>query len=404
MGYLTHQELALYSPQLRRAGSPQWQIGNQIKSFACFLWRTYPYNFTNNIPVTAPIRYFWNSICQDPPVNQPPTKPNNPSFTGGQCLCTVYTVNYTRTFSGGSPANSNANATGITGAVYGLRHTFEQGVSTNVVRSFILHDECVAGVPTGGTKLTSIGQSSGPTLGPNYHNLFFITSVVPTSGPDTCGNVDPGYPPNTPPSSQNFNVTINEDNDTSYNLVFNWNGDFNIPLKFTGPNVNVYLDFNGINFEWNNDFNLPDGSKNPFTDRPPIVRPPWSRPPGGGGSNPSPGDEGVEEQPPVDVTPVDPVEEEDGTDERILWIKIVILNPPPDRFVIRSVIPEDNTYFAGYLAWTKATLGGIENVSPEIPIRRETTIVRKPDEYSGYRVRATNTATLRVTTYTEKVT
>jgi hypothetical protein len=340
-------------------------------------------------------------MCELPPINQPPKKPTPPDFTGGQCPCVLYNVRY-RIIISSLGYSQDFWSNNRPGKILGSRERFTPSPGGGGLVEFVIrHNVCSGSVVTGETE-TVVNQFNGLSAFSGYYAGSKILYVQRVSGVDNCGNLPTEYPPTTPPPSQTFNVNIKEDNDTSYTFPITWNGSFTLPLVFVNNNFKAYLDFGGINFEWKNNLVFPGGDTNPYPTIPPRSRPPWSRPPGGGGSNPSPGDEGVEEKDPVDVTPEEPLEEEDSPEETILWIKIEIIDFPPERFIIRALNAEDNTYFPGYLSWTK-TIGSTRwNAAPEMPIRRRITIIRKPDDYNGYKIRTINGASLRVTQYTER--
>lgn len=422
MGYISQSDLSNYVAPSGKPGNPLMQLGKQARQAACQLWQQYPKQFVGNNPVSSPIRQAWNALCQEPPTNQPPTLPTPPIISGGQCAFryNLY-VRFNRVDLIGSPPNQSCVTSPDPQAQYPLNPYGGRGDfwgpigglklsnfdSTNCGGNLNLDVLChgrgnqarLATQQWITNQLLPGGSgSSGRLTG------IAAALVVPyTSGnTDNCGNLPSDYPNNPPPTSPvNYTFNING-GDSTTNINFTYEPTFNLPISFKGPDVDITVDFGGINFDWHGNKDKPGGEKNPFPTLPPSSRPPGGRGGGGGGSNPQPDDDDVTENPPVDVPPDEVVEEEESSEKEILWVEVEVLDIPSNsKFLIESIDPENNVYFAGYLSWRTVGQSGTGDSSAEMPIRRRRTIMRKPEQYTGYRVRSTNGATLRVTSYTQ---
>lgn len=229
-----------------------------------------------------------------------------------------------------------------------------------------------------------------------------ISSVIPSGGqPDSCGNLPTFYPapPPLPPGGETWNVTIYDNDDTPLDLPLNYvDVDFNFPITFQFEGGLINVDLGGINIEWNGDINIGGGggepdSRNPY--RAPPESDKWYLPDSIDLDDPN-----VEEKPPREVSEDQPVSEEPEEDEKIVYVEILMITPPDEKHRILYKEPIKNVYYGGWLTWTKGE-GGL-NSAPDIPIRRSRTVLRRPDDYTGYTMRAINGATYQIRSYTIK--
>lgn len=413
---ISHQELAAWTPAPGTPGDALYQIAGGIKNIACNIWNSFPSEYVPNNPVTSPIKYFWNSSCAMPPTSQPPVVPPPPPYTGGQCdvRYNLY-IKYRRVDVGGSPPNQTCNESddpfNVSVPPFGLRGTF-----WGPIEAVFLTGEKTTFCGNGFWQLgvRCHGESAFPR---NPNIVDVVSTIVPFSSgtlitqlkeivvqrvdglPDNCGNPSGGFPPGAPPAPTVFNIDI-DDGDSIINIPVTWNGDINIPLTFGIEGVTINFDFGGISFNWNGDINIGGNGKNPFPEAPPVVITPGDDPPGGGGTNPKPGDPDVIEKPPIIVDPENPLDESPPPGEEIVYIEITVNDIFDNaRYAIINIDPSKSVYFAGYVAWTLGTSPGF-TLAPEIPIRREKNLFRKPEEYDGFKVTAINGAQLTVKTYT----
>lgn len=379
------------------------QLARGARDAGCSIWRSYAGNYVPSNPATASIRWFWNTVCSEP--FQPPPPP----YTGGQCNF-PYTVKTRANYlMKQQPSDSGVNVA--------VEYLFER-VPGKIFPGDLIY--LLPGTEFGGTNRapranfkgaldSNWGLISPPSFNQWNNHVFnkvlshVIASVIPTSGqPDNCGDLPTRYPQ--PPPLPDGGITINvniEDNDgntINIPLVFN-DLEFNMPVTFRFDGGFIEIDIGGVSINWNGDFNINlggdgDASKSPFPESPGGGG-------GGGGRDPQPGDDGVEEKPPVEVEDNEEVEEVEEEDEQILWVEILMINPPDYKHRILYRNADMNVYYGGWLAWTGGD--GSLNAAPEIPIRRSRTLVRKPDEYTGYKVRAINGASYTVKSYTQKI-
>lgn len=409
-------DISLYEPPVGTPGDPLWQLASQTWSIACGIWETYGREYTGNNPNSAVVRYFWNAVCQLPPTNQPPTLPPSPPFLGGQCCDKTYnlTLNYeAKRCNQNATIASGTGNTQFTGKLKKIEYrNAPSGFNANGL--YIEYESCTGVInyanlwSTNRSVAATACFSTNPfdpqadSIDPVASTITNVSIVTADGSPDTCGDIPVPYPPATPPPETNYDITINE-GDNEISLPFTWNGDINLPLVFVNPDVIVSFDFQGISIEWSGDFNSNFGGKNPFPSNPPGVKPPRSRPPGGGGSNPTPKSPGVEELPSEDIEPDGELTKEEEKGTEILWILVEVLDIPNNsKYIIENVIPSNTTVFAGYISWTLKDVVDYTS-SPEIPLRRLSNLIEKPTQFTGFRVRSTNGAQLRVTTYVQAI-
>lgn len=407
---ISHQELAGWNPAPGTPGDALYQIAGGVKDFACSIWNRFPYEYVPNNPVTSPIKYLWNANCAMPPTSQPPVVTPPPPFQGGQCnfgYQLFMRFDRTQLFAGqcqnvqdpstGSPLQVFATVWGPVQSVF-----LSQPKSATCGNGFSGFSIVCHGDYAGARQanpVTVVKQLTNPIGETLYTNIAELV-VTPVGGvPDTCGNPPAVFPPGNPPSSETFNVTVN-DNDTTIDIPVTWNGDVNIPITFNAGGVNITFDFGGIDFSWNGDINIGGNGANPFPEKPPVTIGPGTNSPGGGGTNPSPGEPFVIQKPPIIVEPPTPLDEPPPPGEEIIYVEITVLSIFNDiKNAIINVNPSDSVYFAGYVAWTIEG-APLATIAPEIPIRRQRNLFRKPDEFDGFKVRAINGASLSVTTFT----
>lgn len=393
-----------------------WQLAKQVYSAACGIWNMYGDRFVPNNPNTAVIRYVWNAACQIPPIGQPPNVPPPPPFTGGQCCDKTYnlTLQYVAKRCNQNAVIADGTAsTQFTGRLKQiLFRNAPPGFNANGL--YVEYESCSGtigyanlwstnrAVAAGACFTTSPFDPQADSIDPVASTFSSVSITTADGSPDTCGDLPVPYPPSSPPSTTNYNFTINE-GDRSYSIPFTWDGNINIPIIFVNADVDISFDFGGINFDWHGGKDSSDGNKNPFPRKPPVSRPPGGGGGGGGGERPQPFDPDVIEKQPKTVDPNDSIEEKEEEGEEILWLIIDTAGLPDNsRFVIEALNPADNVLFAGYLSWTSSNALGYSN-APEIPIRRSKTILRKPEEYTGYKIRSINSAQISVTEFVQKI-
>lgn len=416
MSFWSHKDISEYAPQPGKPGNPLWQLGKQAKNAACQLWHNYPKEFVGDNPVSAPIRYAWNALCQEPPTDQNPTLPPPPPFTGGQCCDKSYVVSYefvVKRCYQNATIDSGTGTKSVTGKINRLVfRNAPPGFSANGL--FLEYEDCAGnkfyspiwttnqGVADGACYTGSPFDPNANGIDPVASSANILSVVTGDGSPDSCGDIPTNYPDNPPPPVTNYNFNIDE-GDNNISIPFSFNGDFTLPLVFVNADVNITVDLGGINFEWSGDLNIGGGGKNPFPTRPPTTKPPGGKPPGGGGDSPKPGNPKVTEKPPETVTENDPLDMMEEEDEEIIWLLITVTKIIENtKYHIEFLNPDDDIYFAGYVAWKNPSIGGY-NSAPEIPIRRKQTMIRKPDDFTGFKVRAINGAELTVTVYTQKI-
>jgi hypothetical protein len=409
-------DISGFVPEFGQPGNPFWQLATQAKKAACELWKNYPKEFTGGNPGNAPVRYMWNAFCQAPPINQPPELPIPPPFEGGQCCDKTYQVSYeytARRCYQNRLIDSGVGVASIAGKVkwIGFRNA-PPGFNANGL--FLEYEDCDLNIHWAGLWGTNVGVVD---FNCNTENVFdpnsdaingvlssaFITGIVTNDGSDdVCGSLPPSYPNNPPPSEINYTFNISE-GDHHTDIDFKVAPKFYMPIVFKGIDVNLHLDFGGVTFEWHGPKEKPGGEKNPFPTKPPTTKPPNGDDGGGGGENPKPGDPDLKEEEPKTADEVHPVIEKDPNGGQIVWVLIEITSIfENEKYHIEYQNSDDDVYFAGHICWINEQAGDW-NSSPEYPIRRKTTILKKPPEYSGYKVRAINGATLVVKSYTQYV-
>lgn len=177
--------------------------------------------------------------------------PYNPTFTGGQCVGSLYQVviDYT----------SYANQFSCTGPV--AAQTVTNNRPGPIQQVYVLD---TPGAPTGNYQIRLIdGNGDGVVLTPDCDpRPVSIASVTVQSGPDNCGNGIP-YPPPFDPSQFNPTVPVSFDDNTGTPQ------NINVPVQFgpgeldrdNGFKVPFVLDF-GPGIQVNGDINLNTGDFN----------------------------------------------------------------------------------------------------------------------------------------------
>lgn len=116
--------------------------------------------------------------CDDP--TPPPSSP--PPFEGGQCPGTVYTVS---TIRGDDTGLFRPQVTGVVGPIQSIDYT-RTPVQNDPTRTFIRMDVVAANGSFFDQLIYLHASGSPPSTSPD---------VAATSGPDDCGDPDPGPPP-----------------------------------------------------------------------------------------------------------------------------------------------------------------------------------------------------------------
>lgn len=214
---------------------------------------------------------------------------------------------------------------------------------------------------------------------PTYGHSFATTKVRRKDGnPDNCGSYDPEFPPDpeTDPNDFEYNTTINiynnEGNVTNteninVNISPNLSPDFEVSISLGDTNIDV--DLSGYYVT--------------------------NRRSGGGGAGTSDTEEELEEEEQEEQ------EEEEKEVEGIKYALIIITKFPDKGKTILQTKSVNNTYFAGYFSWL-VKINGVNYRKNEVPIRKEKTALKAPDDATGYAYYTVNGAVLKVTEYIQK--
>jgi len=418
--YISHEELRTYQPSAGSLENPYHQLARQAKKAVCTLWNSYPNKWLSELTPFSVPRWYFNTICSAPPDPDPPLYPTPPPFSGGQCNIAYYvSCSYANANTWqGQPCNQIRTATTtsrqlnqILGPITSVGFSFNTNFNATLLQATSLTPQGITyQVPLGASgtgnlvyPLPNCQDKGGSNPAWAISNSIQNIIITPVSGTDNCGSLPPAYPDPTPPVTPQPYVFNLYDGDEYYDYNFTWQPTFEYPIVFEGDTFNIIVDFGGTTFDWNGDLILPNGDKDPVPTLPPPSLPPQDAPPGGGGKNPRPRSPGVQRKTPY-LIPQDQAEEkleEEG--EQILWIKIVVSGIYDNsKFIIEFQNDEDDILFAGYLSWIVQDNQSF-SVAPEIPIRRRKTIIKKPPEMEGYRIRSQNGAIIEVTEFTQKV-
>ncbi|HEX7764952.1 MAG TPA: hypothetical protein VF433_15260 [Cellvibrio sp.] len=380
-------------------------MADKAASIACGLYRDYP-NFAtgggidpfNTYPRQAS-KQVWDSLCgsrgQLPP---PPSLP----FTGGQCVCVEYFVNYRQTHN-------------VTGAIF---------ESTSVCRGPIKGFGKRV-VTSGNTFSYQYYLSGGNATCPQEVNFgtfsadiytYTVLSVARTNGqPDNCGNPPSGYPNVDPPPNRTYgNDSITYNDGTNISIPFLY-----VPVDFSptfSPNIRIDLGGFTFNFDLGGvDIYLPDKKDDPralppatgYPTAPPTGLPRPTPDPNRPNPNPPPGNKPPQadcpdcpEFPPQPTPPGEgdpPVEKPPEEGEEVIKPGIEFLE------VVLTILPDKvhygnegaNVVFAGWVAFRSKS----GSYYPREQINFQRSVFRAPVGADGYTYTFTNGASGYVREY-----
>jgi len=242
------------------------EIADAAKTFACTLYKNQPGALIPT-PFSDALHQVWDTFCGDfPPINNPGLPaPAAPPFSGGQCNCIEYRVNYTY-FRSAFPTNPfNASAL-VWGPVQGIEFSYP---ANRVFRVSII---CKGAKPSAcgiaGTKVT--GTEGGLNVGETITSVKITSVAIEAGGADNCGSLPSNYPPAPPPpvggyTSSPVAITFNDNTVSSYYFNFNPPVLPPLPAKFLPPivinyfNANINPEFKiPITFNFNGSINFGD--------------------------------------------------------------------------------------------------------------------------------------------------
>lgn len=382
------------------------QLANNARNFACRLWEQYPKNFVGDNPVSAPIKWFWNQVCEQPPLEQPPQQPDPPPFSGGQCN---FRYNLFLRFNRVDLVGPSGNQECVTSAdpqahfpidPYGNRGYFWGPIGGVKLVTFdntncggFLNIQVLCHGVGSNTRLSTQQWVQVNILPGGTGSSGRLTGIAqqqvkpyPGSPSDTCGDLPPDFPDSEPPEpgEEIYNVNIKDGDDLSLEFPLIWNDvDFKIPLKFDFEVGDIHFNFDGIdlNFNPNNDWKLNNNNQSInqkfqlFLDS------------GGGGG-------GIPDLEDLDEETEEEIEEKEEENPKIEAVLIEVVSVPKKGKTIVLPNSEDNTFFAGYFSWT---LNGFRGV--EMPIRKKKNVYVKPSWANGFRAYTVNLAKINVSTY-----
>lgn len=170
-------ELAeFFDNTLDRSEDFGFQVADQTRRALCGLWQNLPGALIPN-PADSFRRGAISALCQDFPPPPPPV----PQFSGGQCPCSVYRVNFFRVIAA-TGQRTDIRTQGFFGPIQGLVASQADGIT----RLEVQHAVCANGQVTGTTR--TLVSSSG-----NLSN-YGIVSIELASGSNNCGNPAPEFP------------------------------------------------------------------------------------------------------------------------------------------------------------------------------------------------------------------
>lgn len=418
MPYYSHGDLADISQRPESDRGFFEDLAIQVKVKACELWREQPGGFAFGLSGGVS-RVAWNMTCGMPPGDFPYLNLPEAGFSGGQCT-NRYQI-YMRVVETQASQNSGniicqdflapqpqfplipfGGRGSVWGPIYSMRLGNLSASPCGGFQDLLVDCHGEGAFPRSATRVTftiPVFRSSVQSA----KSIVEIQLEPEPGGFDNCGDPPPGqFPPAPPPTPQTFNFTFN-DNSTTEEVPFEWNGNFVLPMVFVNPSLNITFDFGGISFNFKGPLFGDDGSPNPYVEVPPPSLPPGTPPESGGDKTPklpTPEDSGGDDLPPREVPPNDEFEEDPPANQKFKYLLIEVIEILENsRYVIPSQNPDQDVVFAGHVNFK--IIGATEYGSaPEYPIRRRRTIVPVPETASGYRVISINNARLSVKPYT----
>ena len=325
--------------------------------FLCGIRAKYPNSFFDR----SFGRGLANSICRN--LGSGAVLPEPAPFAGGQCVGVQYEVLMTAdpTFNGAPRAETSARLV-----------LFGPITDAGVNRPIPGNDPRIIGFfAFGKDVLGNDFETASPIGGVGWEAELTSIQVNRIDGlADTCGNVEPSFPPDPPRDSSDFSTTVtvcdrdedgNEINCEEVEVVLPEEDTINFPVCVVVDGKKICLDADGWTIE-----------DAPFEE---PVKP-----------------DDLEEETGEET------EEESEEDERIRWVSVEITTLPSQGKQIFHRNSVDNDYIGGWLVWTVKAGGRLWHL-PALPIRKTWGIFDAPDGVAGYRIYAVNSAKLRPTVY-----
>lgn len=389
--------------------------GNLLKDIAlnagrhyCKIRQKYP-NLTRTVP---PIQQMWDNFCSNQDISPSPLPYQE--FEGGQCSGDLYRVTIARARNGVDRCNFdglNSTQLFVTGRIIGLR-----AIATGSQRQ----STCQINLPFSERTnydqyIMYLASEAKPDYDPSSNgiivfieysdtNLFpigRITNIENLTNPDDlCGNPDI-FPPDPIQDPTDFSFSYENSQQTNVGVELN-----EYEFNFDSNNIDVDVGFNvGVDVilggKQETNFDIGFGGNEIEINRrgggsiggggatgggatEPNTQPTTNfEPPGGGGN--------YEEEEIQDIQDVEP----DPTEQNIAFVLIEVVSPPQGDKTILFSDPENNTFFAGYIAWVQI-IDGKRYRYPEIPIRKSYNIFEAPPFTKTFRTYAVNRAVLSV--------
>lgn len=228
----TYDELAATD---NSTGSFLARSAKSARDSACSIYRDYKDWYHSNIDLPSvggqTLENFLTSLCPSEPPYIPPASTS--TFTGGQCTCILYQVNYQFQFINFEQYGYNYDIQNLWGPIGGIRSAFVNGSSD--VQIFCrgrYPDLCLPEA-----QWISVYGNEGTYRTPNNCS---ITSTVRGDGNlDNCGNL-PNASPLAPPTIVNNNITIVNNDGVDVTVPFTFSPKINLPGFTLNGNLNIF--------------------------------------------------------------------------------------------------------------------------------------------------------------------
>lgn len=367
------------------------RIARGARNLACTIWNKYPDQWTKADPLTSPIKFFWNNVCEPENVNKQPIPQD---FTGGQCP-EIYRFRLQINVPVQGWIDFGLNFLGY-GALGGAR---------------------LVAIPPAeqAIQVLCFGNAASTGRFPQQQWIEFtrtnteptgvrLSNIVRQDGqPDNCGNPPPYFPPTIPPQPgvENTNITVNDGGDTDLTIPIGWfDIDFSVPITFKFEVGDIVLDVGGItiNFDKDNEWNIYDNP--PVADLPPEAKDQI--------------DDIQDTVKEVDKTleeekkKFDKIEYDEQvfntcsflefTDSSVDFVEIIVTKVPIKSKLIANENPNDTFFWAGYFCWT---VGNARTT--HVVVQKTDNFYKRPDWATGFAFFCVNDACARIIVYTKKI-